>query len=255
MPSTQYKNIATELKDVDSSSRTVVVYVSKFGNIDSDGDMMMQGCYKKSISERGINGANLLRHLADHRAETDYVVGSPVFEEDSFGLKMTSKIRNTKRGDDILEGYVSKIWNQHSVMFGVPKGKFEVKLDPTTNQEYTVIYEAKLWEGSTVVWGANSETPMVGFKSFFKDVYGSDISKVFAELNSLTKATKTGNFSDDIFPLLSIKIKQLESIIEENFEEKSIVTAPEALQPQKQEVDFTGFFKELQNTFHTQIIK
>jgi len=228
-----YKNINTEILDIDPTKRTVVAYVSKFGNIDLDGDVMMPGCYKKSINERGSAGTNELFHLSNHRTQPEFVLSKPIFEEDSFGLKMTSTIRDSYHGNDILKGYQDGIWNQHSVMFSVPKGKYECKVDSDGN-EYNVIYEAKLYEGSTVLWGANPETPTLEVKNIFSQVFNSDLTKVFGQLQKLTKAYKKGTFTDEFFPLLEIEIKMLESIITENFVEKnSIAVANEALQTPK----------------------
>ena len=247
MKFTQYKNIATELLDVNMSKRTIVAYVSKFGNIDLDGDMMMQGCYKKSISERGSNGTNELFHLSSHRTQPEYVLSKPVFEEDGYGLKMTSTIRDSNHANDILKGYQDGIWNQHSVMFVVPKGKWEVKTDPTTGESYNVIYEAKLYEGSTVLWGANPDTPTLEVKNLFSQVYDNDLSKVFNQLKRLTKAYKNGSFTDEFFPLLDIEIKLLENIIEENFIKKELIEVAkvEAPQPIEKGVDFNYFLSKL----------
>ena len=43
---------AFELKDIDSENRQVAVYLSKFNEIDSDGDVIRPGAFKKSIQER-----------------------------------------------------------------------------------------------------------------------------------------------------------------------------------------------------------
>lgn len=216
----RYKNINTQIVDFDASKRTIVAYVSKFGNIDLDKDVMMQGCYKKSIMERGSNGTNELFHLSNHRTQPEFVLSKPIFEEDNIGLKMTSILRDTQHANDILKGYQDGIWNQHSVMFSIPKGKSEIKTD-SNGETYQVIYEAKLYEGSTVLWGANPETPTIEVKNILKDVYDNDIKKAFNHLRKLTKAFKNGSYTDDFFPLLEIEIKMLETIIEENFNIKS----------------------------------
>ena len=44
---------AFELKDLDLKAREVAMYVSSFGTIDSDNDMIMPGAFSKSIAERG----------------------------------------------------------------------------------------------------------------------------------------------------------------------------------------------------------
>jgi len=251
MKSTHFKNIGSELKDVDTSSRTIVAYVSKFGNIDLDGDMMMQGCYKKSIIERGKNGTDELFHLSNHRVQPEYVLSKPIFEEDAFGLKMTSTIVNTTHGNDIIEMYDKGLINQHSVMFTVPNGQWRRIEDG--EKSYTEIQQAKLFEGSTVLWGANPNTPTLEVKDYFKNVFGSDIKKAFEHFRKLTKAFKTGKFTDEFFPLLEIEIKLLETLIEENFVQKGIESVETTIQPQEKNEDLMQeFFKDLTNKFtHT----
>ena len=243
MKSTHFKNISTETLDVNVAKRTIVAYVSKFGNIDLDGDMMMPGCYKKSIIERGKNGVDELFHLSNHRRQPEYVLSKPIFEEDTYGLKMTSTIAATTHGNDILELYNAGAINQHSVMFSVPNGQFRV-IELQNNQTYTEIQQCKLWEGSTVLWGANPDTPTLEIKNYFKEIYQGDISKAFNHLKKLTKAFKNGKFSDDFFSLIDIEIKILETIIEDNFQEKGIESVANTTQPPA-ELTFDDFFTQL----------
>ena len=247
--STHFKNIGGDVVDVDTEQRTIVAYVSKFGNVDLDGDMMMAGCYKKSIIERGKNGTNELFHLSNHRRQPEYVLSKPIFEEDSYGLKMTSKIMDTTHGCDIIKAYDEGVINQHSVMFTVPSGQWRAVGEGQTS--YTEIMQAKLYEGSTVLWGANPDTPTLEVKNLFKEVYQNDITKAFSHLSKMIKAFKTGKFTDEFFAILDIEIKLLETMIDENFVQKGIESAT-AIQPQVKNDDLTQeFFKGLINTFHT----
>lgn len=230
------KNIASGIEDVDATGRTVVFYASRFGNIDLDRDMMRQGSYKKSITERGPGGTNEIFHLSNHRPQPEYVLGKPSkLEEDNYGLKSYSNIRNTTHGDDILKGYQDGIFNQHSVMFSVTKGNWEVKVD-AEEQQYTEIYQAKLYEVSTVLWGANPDTPVVELKNYFREVYENDISKAFEQLEKLNKSFRKGTYTDEFFGLLEIEIKSLKTILSEEIKllsenQKSIETAAKASQP------------------------
>lgn len=253
MKSTHFKNIGADIVDVDTSGRTIVAYVSKFGNIDRDGDMMMQGCYKKSIIERGKSGTDELFHLSNHRIQPEYVLSKPIFEEDSFGLKMTSKILCTEHGEDIIKMYDAGIINQHSVMFTVPNGQWRVVGEG--KDAYTEILQAKLYEGSTVLWGANPETPTIEVKNLFKEVYNNDLTKAFNHFSKLIKAFKTGKFTDEFFAVLDIEIKLLETMIAENFVQKGIDSAKEANQPQevKQDNSMQLFFQELQHNIVSKI--
>lgn len=225
METATFKNIATELLDETGDGRTVRARVSKFGNIDHDGDMMMPGCYKKSIQERGHE----LFHLSNHRMLPEFVLSKATFEEDKDGLVMTSTLRNTQHAEDILEGYKTGIWSQHSVMFAATKGGYEKKTT-TKGETYNEFTEVKLYEGSTVVLGANPDTPTLGLKSFFETEYKSDIKKAFDHLRKLNTAFRKGKFTDEFFPLIEIQIKLIESFIEESQQksiEPALVTQPQ----------------------------
>ena len=39
---------AQEIKDLDSAKREVAIYLAKFGNVDSDNDVIQKGAFKKS---------------------------------------------------------------------------------------------------------------------------------------------------------------------------------------------------------------
>jgi len=228
------KGIKSEILDI--SGRTVVAYVSKFGNIDLDGDMIMHGAYKRSIQARGKNGTNELFHLSNHRPSPEFVLSKPDFEEDNVGLKMTSTIVDTNHGNDIVKLYEAELVSQHSVMFSVPKGKWETKqLEDGT--EFTTIYEAKLYEGSTVVWGANPETPTIELKSLYKEMFDNSITKAFETLQRLTKAIKKGTFTDEMFPLLELQLKYTEEFILEEIE--TLKSTQTATAPEPQIVDIS----------------
>jgi len=240
------KGLGGQVKDV--SGRTIVAYVSAFGNIDKDGDLMTQGCYKKSLMERGKNGSNMLRHLSNHRPYPEFVLSIPDFEEDAYGLKMTSTIIDTNHGNDIAKLYQEGLITEHSVMFTVPRGKWETKqLEDGT--EYTTIFEAKLYEGSTVVWGANPETPTLEVKSLFENLFENDVKKAFEHSQKLVKAIRKGTYTDDMFPLLEMQLKMTETFIEEEIErlkDIQVVPTPEPLiiEPSKNDV-MINFLKEL----------
>src|SRR5688572_29748388 len=62
MPGIEYKSIGTGemmLKDIDEKKGRVLGYFSKFGNVDSDGDMIMPGSFTKTLKENG----HRIKHL------------------------------------------------------------------------------------------------------------------------------------------------------------------------------------------------
>lgn len=86
---------------------TIFGYGSIFGNVDSYGDTVAPGAFKKTISDV-MTGAKawpamLLQH-GDETSDGKMPVGIwTSMEEDSNGLKLVGKLANTKRGRDAYE--------------------------------------------------------------------------------------------------------------------------------------------------------
>ncbi len=71
---------------------------------------------------------------------------------------------------------------------------------------YYELREVKLWEGSTVTWGANSETPFIGFKSADKKQIGDRFDK-------LIKAIKIGSLTDETIHSIELEIRQIKALL------------------------------------------
>ena len=187
-----YKSIAYSVKGIDEAKGIIEGYASAFGNIDSDGDVLVKGAFTKTISERGPAGKNQIYHLAQH--DSTKILGKPLeLMEDDYGLKFVSQISKTTLGKDYLQLYLDGIINEHSIGFNT------IKNDMGRDANY--IKEVKLWEYSAVTWGANEMTPTLSAKS------ATD------RLVKMTKAFRNGNYSDDTFQMLEVEIERLSDLI------------------------------------------
>jgi ketol-acid reductoisomerase len=72
-----------------------------------------------------------------------------------------------------------------------------------------------LFEGSSVLWGANANTPTVGVKSQIKSVLVDEMGKTI-------KSLRNGHFTDETFELLELKLKQLQQYLAEMEDEESV---------------------------------
>lgn len=189
-----------KVKDVDYKGRTVIIYPSAFNDKDSDGDVILPGAFKKTISENGPDSRQpRIKHLRQHI--TSELVGKPkVMQEDSKGLLVHSLIANTTLGNDVLKLYELDLY-EHSIGFQIPQGK--TRKEGSTNY----ISEIKLFEYSSVTWGAQADTPLVGIKSLSKD---DQLASLGTRIERLSKAFSRGTFTDELFGLLDIEIKQLQ---------------------------------------------
>lgn len=188
--------------EVNIQSRTVTGYYSRFGNIDSDGDMLVPGAFSKTIKERGIEGSGLILHLADHRMDTDHVLGKPKLWEVADGAMFETTISDTTKGNDILKLYRDGVINQHSFGFKTVKN--------AQKSGYNEIQEVFMYEVSTVPLGANSLTPFTGFK-------GLDPEQLLERYNLLQKCYDNGDYSDEVFPILKAQLNEVKEQIVKEF--------------------------------------
>ena len=214
------------IKDIDVKSRIVTGYLSAFGNVDSDNDIIEKGAFSKSINER----FNDIFYLQQH----DWSKPLGKFKklvEDEKGLYFEGEIVNTSFGEDQLKLYEAGIVKEHSIGF------ITIKSEKGNNAR--IIKEVKLYEGSAVTLGANNQTPFLGFKSSVNEV--KDLYK------KILKAHKDGSFTDETHGLFEIALKQFEAqIIEEykstqEIQEPAEATPEIVLEPQVIKSIFTNF--------------
>lgn len=179
------------VKSVDIKSRIVSGYLSSFGNVDSDNDIIVKGAFQKSINERFNNIFFLYQH------DWSKPLGKfKKLEEDDKGLYFEAEIVETSYGLDQLKLYESGLVNEHSIGYQVIKDEWD------KNTGIRTIKELKLYEGSAVTLGANSQTPFTGFKS--QTQQKDTISKIVTLM-------KNGNLTDETFIQLELALKMLQS--------------------------------------------
>jgi hypothetical protein len=152
--------IPASFKDADLKTGIVTGYFSAFGNVDSDGDIVMPGAFAKTIIDRGPDSKQpRIKHLLNHRPEQP--LGKiMVLKEDATGLYYESKVGNHTAGKEFIKMVESDLITEHSIGYKVLDSKPEA-----TNKDVTLLTSLQLWEGSSLTgWGANSETPLTGLK-------------------------------------------------------------------------------------------
>jgi HK97 family phage prohead protease len=195
----EYKSIVgpQAVKDIDTKGRVITVYYAAKNMVDSDKDSISDNAFTKSVQDWGPNGKNRIWHLINHNPERH--VAKP-FElmEDNYGLLSRVKLPNTSLGNDTLELYKEGHYSEHSIGFNTIKSE--------NKGSYNEIQEVRLFEGSSVLWGANENTPTVNVKSLDKSFLEDEFERTI-------KSLRNGRFSDDTFELLELKLLQLKSIV------------------------------------------
>jgi uncharacterized protein len=223
-----YKSFDLQVKDVDSKSGIVTGYFSAFGMVDSDGDIIMPGAFKRSIQDWGPEGKGRIKHLLNHNPSQP--LGKPlVVKEDVYGLYYESKIGSHQLGKDFIKMVESGLISEHSIGFKT--------LREQKGSDANEIYDVMLFEGSSLTaWGANENTPLIGMKGM------KNIEKIQDQIKSFEKFIRDSDVTDETIDLCLIKVKQLAQTIEQ-MQTSSTLAAEEA--PLQQKDDSKEFEQSL----------
>ncbi len=222
--------------DVDTSRNIVSGILNTFNFIDFDLDMLIMGSAAKTINNSGpeSNAKAKIQHLKDHRMLTDFIVGRFLnLEETVFDGREVIKFESKILDSDILLKYQEKVLNQHSIGFRYvdiqladrnssnpqDRALFEEFIPRAINPEvaektgfFFVVKEIELFEGSTVVFGSNSQTQTTDIKS--KDPKTQELY-LLTYLDAMKRHTHNNKskISPDEFRMMNLNIKQFEQAI------------------------------------------
>lgn len=157
---------------VDESKRIIEVKFASFGNVDSDGDLLVKGCFAKSIQERGPGAATNRKIVFVWQHDIKDPIGKILSIDEredgayaSVQLSNFDAVPNAKRAYyQLQDGDI----NQFS--FG-----FEYiwdKLDYDEALDAFIVKEVKLYEISPVTLGANEMTEFIGIAEDAADLKG-----------------------------------------------------------------------------------
>ena len=181
----RYKSYGEKPCDVDEGNRKVSGYLAAFGNVDSDGDVILKGAFAKSLQERGVNSSSKrkIAYLWQHNM-SEPIGRFTELREDEYGLYFEAELDDIPLGDRVMKQYQSGTLNQHSIGFNYVWDKTEV--DPNDDNVW-VLKEVNLFEGSVVTLASNENTPYLGMKGANIEAEGQVLSKqTEAFLRSLT---------------------------------------------------------------------
>jgi len=194
------KNIDLQVKDIDPAGRRVKIALSKFNNVDSDGDIIVKGAFTKSIQERGPESQSnrKIKFLRYHDFEHQIGVFKQLEETPDYLLAYGELSRSTKGNDAFLD-YQDGLITEHSIGFQTINDKIEIREDGTQ-----ILKEVILWEGSAVTFGANSETPLFSVSKGNSEDY---LEKLNKKMNGLTNALKNGKGTDERLEAIEMNLR------------------------------------------------
>lgn len=166
-----------EFKAIDSEDANVLIgYGAAFDNVDSYGDVIKKGAFKKTIKERVNKGR--VKLMNSHGYSVDDVLGTILkAEEDDYGLLFSAEFSKVQSSQDVrtkmIEGHVNRL----SIGFNTVKEHYgNEKNDENPSLRY--LDEVKLYEISPVAFPANENAVVVSIKSMipFQDLPLADVN-------------------------------------------------------------------------------
>lgn len=223
-------HIKASIQNVDTIGRVVTGFYNCFNFVDSEGDVLIPGCSKKSIKERGPNSQATakIKHALHH--DLTQLPGKIVTLEERTiggisGIYFETKMADTTIGNDTLKNYLEGIYDNHSIGFQyvqvehIEKGakawdKYVSQLiNPEDAEDVLhIVKEIMLYEGSTVAFGSNSLTPFLGVKSNNKD---SLKLALIDRISKLETTLRNGTQSDEMMKTFEIQSLQLKEMVAE----------------------------------------
>lgn len=214
-------------KELDGEKHVIEIKFASYGNVDSDGDMLIRGCFAKSISERGPESATnrkiafLWQH--DMKDPIGKILSIEEREDGAYAAVRLSNfeaVPNAKRAwYQLLEGDI----NQFSFGFEYVWDKLEYD----ENTDAFIVREVKLFEISVVTLGANEMTACIGeiadekeLKGYLKELSANNknkfnqIKQMIAEIEAEPEQTERPPLTseDNLFEKLSKFSKNEKSI-------------------------------------------
>lgn len=214
-----FKSGINLIKDIDRSSKTVVFAFSKLNDYDSDDDYTEKTAFDKTMRESGPDGSNRIRHVWNHDRK-ELPIGKPMrlWRDDEYAYAQ-SKMLDNQKALDAWDAYSNDAINEHSYW-----GK---SYNTGTNQKGgKLIKEVKLFEVSTVLWGAQEKAKLVEL------IKGGDKPEpwLIEHIKGLQSYVKKSSASDEFLETLEIELEKALDIID-SLEKSGREKAPEPIEP------------------------
>lgn len=158
----QFKTFETKELNWNGESRTISGYAAIFGNIDKANDMLIKGCFAKSIQDRGPESSANDKIIMLWQHDRKEPIGRiSVLREDEKGLYFECVIDDVERGNQTLKQLESGTLNQFSIGYSYVWENCEYDRE----HDILIVKEVVLFEISVVTIGCNAETEYLGLKA------------------------------------------------------------------------------------------
>lgn len=178
-----YKDYGFKPEDIKVEGRTVDCIVAAFGNKDRAGDVLIKGCFAKSIQERGPGSATPeIAYLWQH--EMDNPLGRPlILEERDAGL-FASNYHDEGPGMDCADRAMTQQKSGTLKYYSIGFNYVWDKIEYDSDNDQFIVKEVELFEESVVTIAANNRTGILDIKS----ATDAEMAEVRQELYRETEA-------------------------------------------------------------------
>lgn len=200
----EYKSLSKKaIKDVDVKAGIVTGFLNRYDIPDNSKDIIRPGSGKKSITERGPDGAGLIKMLWNH--DTDSPIASfTKMEEKEAGVFFEAKYGRTQTAKDVLMNIEDGIVTTNSFGF--------MTVNSHEEGDNRIITEYKIFEGSNVSIADQDYAQIMSVKSL-DDVKIADA--MIAKLGALKSAIRKSETSDEAIEQLYWEADKAYSYIKE----------------------------------------
>lgn len=180
----RFKSLGFDVKEVsvDGEKRIISGHAACFGNVDKAKDMLIKGCFAKSIQERGPESMANDKIIMLWMHDMDEPIGRiSVLREEDKGLYFEAVVDDVDRGNQAIKQLESGTLNQFSIGYRYVWDKCEWD----DENGCLIVKEVVLYEVSVVSIGCNGETEYLGLKS--NEGYQDKYDELVVEIDALCK--------------------------------------------------------------------
>lgn len=186
---TQTKSFGFLVKDahVDEDAKVAIIkgYGAVFGNVDLGNDIISRGAFKKTLNDKG----NKVYFLADHKYDTDNILGIAEVQEDEVGLYGVYKLNLQKQ--KARDAYSDiKMAQDEGIPLGMSIGFDIIDSEMDTKSQVRVLKELRLHEISLTPFPMNESARVLEAKS------KEELVQMRATIDSLLKSQPSDSDTD-----------------------------------------------------------
>lgn len=136
--------------------RTISGYASFFGNVDSYGDVVQKGAFKKTLNDK--NRGRKVKFLYQHNPYEPIGIPTDIVEDDK-GLRFSAEFADTERGEEAYE--LARI----GALDGLSIGFRTIDSEYNSDTGIRTLVEIDLMEVSLVTFEANTKAKVTDVKN------------------------------------------------------------------------------------------